>query len=139
MLLGGRLRPLLLRHKLREPLCQTLPQTERKLAARRHLERSSLLAAVVDDVMAEAAHPLAAEAEVEVEAAYQLAAESPETESSQEEVVEDRASEAQAAVEVDSAFAACHVAEEAEVVEDRASEADAAADHADARTQAAAV
>ena len=53
--------------------------------------------------------------------------------------MEDRASEAQAALEVDSAFAAYHLAEEAEVVEDRASEAEAAADHADARTQAAAV
>ena len=66
MLPGGRLGPLLLHHKLREPLCQMLPQTERKLAARRKVERSSLLAAVVDDVMAEAAHPPAAEAEVEV-------------------------------------------------------------------------
>ena len=122
MLPGGHLRPLPLHHELCEPLGRTLRQTARKLAARRNVERSSLLAA-----------------EAEVEAAYQLAAESPETESSQEEVVEDRPSEAQAAVEVDSAFAAYHVAEEAEVVEDRASEADAAADHADARTQAAAV
>ena len=115
MLPGGHLRPLPLHHELCEPLGRTLRQTARKLAARRNVERSS------------------------VEAAYQLAAQSPETESSQKEVVEDRPSEAQAAVEVNSAFAAYHVAEEAEVVEDRASEADAAADHADARTQAAAV
>ena len=114
MLHSGHLRPLPLHHKLREPLGQTLPQTACKLAERRNVERS-------------------------VKAAYQLAAQSPETESSQKEVVEDRPSEAQAAVEVNSAFAAHHVAEEAEVVEDRASEADAAADHADARTQAAAV